>query len=122
MLDGSNFLKEGWLLGLKCYQFEIVEDLRFLVMGKNVAISTKFRATERQGKGIICSMQICGMDSWRNFIREYLGPIFCHENRMSCPSKGNRHVLLAANCQSLMADKVIKTLLRYIAFIVNQST
>ena len=34
MLDGSNFLKEGWLLGLKCYQFEIVEDLRFLVMGK----------------------------------------------------------------------------------------
>ena len=30
MLDDNNCLKEGWLLGLKCYQFQIVEDLSFL--------------------------------------------------------------------------------------------
>ena len=49
MLDGSNFLKKGWLLGLKRYQFEIAEDLMFLVMGK--MWSFQLNLGQQKGRG-----------------------------------------------------------------------
>ena len=34
MLDGDNFLKAGWVYGMRLHQFGNSEDSRFLIMGK----------------------------------------------------------------------------------------
>ena len=34
MLDGSSFLKAGWVHNLRLHQFSSTGDVRFLIMGK----------------------------------------------------------------------------------------
>lgn len=40
MLDGNNFLKAGWVHGLKLHEYSIAEGSRYVVMGKVSYIST----------------------------------------------------------------------------------
>ncbi len=34
MLDGNNFVKAGWVHGLKLHEYSITEGSRFVIMGK----------------------------------------------------------------------------------------
>ncbi len=34
MLDGNNFLKAGWVHGLKLHEYKVTEESKFVIMGK----------------------------------------------------------------------------------------